>query len=66
VCLVALASLQTASADPVDLAIRRPFEGELAAMTLWPETEKIFGHGYEVMMTYAPSLYRGGNNHQRT
>jgi elongator complex protein 2 len=26
---------------------RRPFEGELAAMTLWPETEKIFGHGYE-------------------
>ncbi|EMD41027.1 hypothetical protein CERSUDRAFT_44275 [Gelatoporia subvermispora B] len=28
-------------------ANRRPFEGELAAMTLWPETEKIFGHGYE-------------------
>ncbi|TFY83850.1 hypothetical protein EWM64_g171 [Hericium alpestre] len=27
--------------------IRRPFEGELAAMTLWPEVEKVFGHGYE-------------------
>ncbi|EEB88567.1 hypothetical protein MPER_13535, partial [Moniliophthora perniciosa FA553] len=26
---------------------RRPFEGELAAITLWPETEKVFGHGYE-------------------
>ncbi|KAG6378796.1 WD40-repeat-containing domain protein [Boletus reticuloceps] len=26
---------------------RRPFEGELAATTLWPEVEKVFGHGYE-------------------
>ncbi|KAL0949764.1 hypothetical protein HGRIS_009803 [Hohenbuehelia grisea] len=28
-------------------AARRPFEGELAATMLWPETEKVFGHGYE-------------------
>ena len=27
---------------------RRPFDGELASVTLWPEVEKIFGHGYEV------------------
>ncbi|CAA7259705.1 unnamed protein product [Cyclocybe aegerita] len=26
---------------------RRPFDSELASVTLWPETEKIFGHGYE-------------------
>ncbi|THH12633.1 hypothetical protein EW146_g7516 [Bondarzewia mesenterica] len=26
---------------------RRPFEGELTSMTLWPEVEKVFGHGYE-------------------
>ncbi|KAJ4482703.1 WD40 repeat-like protein [Lentinula lateritia] len=27
--------------------LRRPFEGELASVTLWPEVEKVFGHGYE-------------------
>ena len=26
---------------------RRPFDSELAGSTLWPEKEKVFGHGYE-------------------
>ncbi|KII94803.1 hypothetical protein PLICRDRAFT_33611 [Plicaturopsis crispa FD-325 SS-3] len=36
--------------------IRRPFEGELASATLWPEIEKVFGHGYEsISLAVSPS-----------
>ncbi|KZW03964.1 WD40 repeat-like protein [Exidia glandulosa HHB12029] len=33
----------------LDNLARVPFEGELASRTLWPETEKVFGHGYELI-----------------
>lgn len=37
---------------------RRPFEGELASATLWPEVDKIFGHGYESMTLTVSSRQR--------
>ncbi|KAI0269264.1 WD40 repeat-like protein [Gloeopeniophorella convolvens] len=41
-------SQECSTAPPVlSTTSRRPFEAELAAMTLWPEVEKVFGHGYE-------------------
>ncbi|KAJ7179190.1 WD40-repeat-containing domain protein [Mycena filopes] len=36
-----------ASVPPLGLSNKAVNEGELAATTLWPETDKIFGHGYE-------------------
>lgn len=54
---------QVTSYDPSRTS-RRPFEGELAAITLWPEVEKVFGHGYEVPSTLFITLYR--SPHQRT
>ncbi|KAI0092834.1 quinon protein alcohol dehydrogenase-like superfamily [Irpex rosettiformis] len=41
----------------VERTTRRPFEGELAAFTLWPEIDKVFGHGYE-SITLAVSTKR--------
>jgi len=41
-------------------AVRRPFEAELASITLWPEVEKVFGHGYEggcSIPTFSPSAH---------
>ena len=45
-----LSPYEIVSEGSVVTASRRPFEGELAAITLWPEVEKVFGHGYEVFM----------------
>ena len=35
------------------VANRYPFESELRFATLWPEIEKIFGHGYEACVMFA-------------
>jgi hypothetical protein len=34
--------------DDAEMHQRPPLEPELGALTLWPESEKLFGHGYEV------------------
>ncbi|KAI5832480.1 WD40 repeat-like protein [Schizophyllum commune Tattone D] len=50
-----VATFDAAEVDPSamsatgDITDHRPFEGELAAITLWPEAEKVFGHGYELI-----------------
>ncbi|KAK0206472.1 WD40-repeat-containing domain protein [Desarmillaria ectypa] len=36
----------------------RPLEGELAATTLWPEVEKVFGHGYESIIIATSNSHR--------
>lgn len=34
--------------EDAEMHRRPPLEPELGALTLWPESEKVFGHGYEV------------------
>ncbi|KAF8332818.1 WD40-repeat-containing domain protein [Cantharellus anzutake] len=41
-------SVVAAGINP-DMFTRMPFEPELSAVTLWPEIEKLFGHGYELI-----------------
>ncbi|KAI0028203.1 WD40 repeat-like protein, partial [Vararia minispora EC-137] len=45
------------STQALERATARPFEGELSATTLWPETEKVFGHGYESITVAVSSAH---------
>ena len=52
---------QSAGSHPA-ITTRPPYEGELASMTLWPEVEKVFGHGYEVWLFHLQPSFRVAAN----
>jgi hypothetical protein len=60
-----IASLLTAASLEENPPVRRPFEAELASVTLWPEVEKVFGHGYEASPLCALSLLKSSPLHSR-
>ncbi|KAF7977653.1 hypothetical protein HWV62_3080 [Athelia sp. TMB] len=60
------ASDPSGNVQEISDTVRRPFEGELASITLWPEVEKVFGHGYEHQTNhYGQSMSLAVSNSRR-